>query len=89
MSLVLAKHLVNLFVPEIYLNYDVTRLYDASDWLEVLYLWGKEKTFVRPQISCVYLIPHRRLDFTDPAVIPPAQTVWQQIHADQLEWHEP
>ena len=70
-------------------SYDVTRLYDASDWLEVLYLWGKEKTFSRPQASCVYLIPHRRLDFTDPAVIPPAQTLWKQIHASQLEWHEP
>ncbi len=65
-------------------SYDVTRLYDASDWLEVLYLWGKEKTFVRPQKSCVYLIPHRRLDFTDESILPPAQALWNQVHARQL-----
>lgn len=65
-------------------SYDVTRLYDASDWLEVLYLWGKEKTFDRPQSSCIYLIPHRRMDFSDSAVRPPAQDLWRQIHADQL-----
>jgi len=30
-------------------SYDVTRLYDARDWLEVLFLWGREKTFARPK----------------------------------------
>ncbi len=70
-------------------SYDVTRLYDADDWLEVLYLWGKEKTFTRPQASCVYLIPHRRLDLSDPAILAPAETVWRQVHARQLEWQEP
>ena len=65
-------------------SYDVTRLYDASDWLEVPFLWGKEKTFTQPQRSCVWLIPHRRMDFTDEAVTPPAQALWNQLHADQL-----
>ncbi len=65
-------------------SYDVTRLYDARDWLEVLYLWGKEKTFTRPQRSCLYLIPHRRLDFTDESITPPAKALWDQLHAWQL-----
>jgi len=67
-------------------SYDVTRLYDANDWLEVLYLWGKEKTFDRPQRSCIYLIPHRRMDFIDEAVVPPAKALWDNIHATQLKW---
>jgi len=65
-------------------SYDVTRLYDASDWLEVLYLWGKEKVFSRPQKSCIWLVPHRRLDFSDEHVAPPAQELWQRLHAEQL-----
>ena len=67
-------------------SYDVTRLYDANDWLEVLFLWGKEETFSRPQKSCVYLVPHRRMDFTDPSVPVPAQALWEQLHRRQLAW---
>ncbi|MBP8952266.1 MAG: hypothetical protein KBI47_07740 [Armatimonadetes bacterium] len=67
-------------------SYDVTRLYDGSDWLEVLYLWGKEATFSRPQKSCVYLVPHRSLDFTDPAVTPPGKALWDVIHRAQIDW---
>lgn len=70
-------------------SYDVTRLYDASDWLEVLYLWGVEKTFDRPQRSCVHLIPHRRMDFTDEAVVPPAQALWEMLKAQHLAAYAP
>ncbi len=69
-------------------TYDVTRLYDAGDWLEVLYLWGKEKTFSRAQRSCIYLIPHEPLDLTDPAVLPPAMQLWRRLHREQLVWAE-
>lgn len=66
-------------------SYDVTRLYDAGDWLEVLYVWGKEAVFSRPQMSCVYLLPHKRMDFTDAATTPPAKMLWNQLHEDQLK----
>ncbi|NSW54639.1 MAG: hypothetical protein HPY44_01380 [Armatimonadetes bacterium] len=69
-------------------SYDVSRLYDASDWLEVLYLWGKEATFSRPQKSCLYLVPHRSMDFTDAAVTPPAKALWDVIHRAQIAWTE-
>jgi len=65
-------------------TYDVTRLYDASDWLEVVYLWDKEKVFSRPQKSCIWLVPHRRINFTDESVESPAKILWQRLHADQL-----
>lgn len=67
-------------------SYDVTRLYDASDWLEVLFLWGKEKLLDRPQKACVYLVPHRGMDFTDPSVASPAQALWERLHRRQLAW---
>ena len=69
-------------------SYDVTRLYDASDWLEVLYLWGAEKTFSRPQKSCIYLIPHGPMDFVDEAVVAPAKALWDRLHREQLAWSE-
>ncbi len=65
-------------------EYDVTRLYDAADWLEVLYQWGGEKTFRKPQKSCLWLIPHLSRDFSDEAVTPPAQALWRRLHAKQL-----
>lgn len=65
-------------------SYDVTRLYDASDWLEVLYLWGTEQAFTEPQTSCVWLIPHGPMDLLDEAVTPPAKVLWDHLHAEQI-----
>ena len=65
-------------------SYDVTRLYDASDWLEVLHLWGKKKVFRRPQYSCIYLVPHGQVDFSDPATPSPTRQLWRQIHREDV-----
>lgn len=65
-------------------SYDVTRLYDASDWLEVLYVWGTEATIDRPQTSCVWLVPHGPADLTDETAISATQALWRHLHADQL-----
>ncbi len=65
-------------------SYDVTRLYDGADWLEVLYVWGTEGTFTEPQTSCVWLLPHGPLDLADEAVPSPAQALWRHLHAAQL-----
>jgi len=65
-------------------SYDVTRLHDAGDWIEVPYVWGQEATIGRPQKSCIHLVPHGRLDFTDGSVTAPAQELWRQLHARQL-----
>ncbi|MGD9495514.1 MAG: hypothetical protein AB7Y46_04290 [Armatimonadota bacterium] len=65
-------------------SYDVTRLYDGADWLEVLYVWGTEATFAEPQTSCIWLLPHGPLDLADEAVTSPAQALWRYLHAAQL-----
>jgi hypothetical protein len=58
-------------------GYDVTRYYDAGDWLQVLNLWGKTAVTVRePQTQVVYLIAHAPLDLRSPTVIAPAQSLW-------------
>jgi len=65
-------------------SYDVTRLYDGADWLEVLCVWGTEASFTRPQTSCVWLLPHGPLDLADEAVASAAQALWRHLHAAQL-----
>ena len=60
--------------------YDLTRFYDASDWIEVMYVWGTEHTITRPQRSRVFLSPHPFLKTDDPGVTPPAQQMWETIH---------
>lgn len=60
--------------------YDVTRFYDASDFIQILNLWQAEVTITEPQTQIVYLLPHRFIDFTDEAVTPPAQTLWENLH---------
>lgn len=49
-------------------DYDVTRLYDAADWIEIAYVWGRPIT-VAQEWSRVYLMPHgpAALDRGDPA----------------------
>lgn len=60
--------------------YDVTRFYDASDYIQILNLWQAEVTITDPQTQIIYLLPHRFLDLTDETVIPPAQTLWDNLH---------
>lgn len=60
-------------------EYDVTRLYDASDWIEVLHVWGVETTIDREQTSRVFLLPHGFIDMTKTPT-PPAEGVWETAH---------
>jgi hypothetical protein len=60
-------------------SYDVTRLYDAADWLEITYVWGKPTTLTREQTCRYFLIPHGRLDMAATPV-PPARGVWETLH---------
>lgn len=60
--------------------YDVTRLYDANDWIEVMYVWGTEHTITRPQRSRFFLAPHPLVQADGPKVTPPAQQMWETIH---------
>lgn len=50
-------------------DYDVTRLYDAADWIEIAHVWGRPVT-VGEDWSRVYLVPHGpvALDRGEPAV---------------------
>ncbi|MGQ9730890.1 MAG: hypothetical protein ACUVX8_06390 [Candidatus Zipacnadales bacterium] len=59
-------------------SYDVTRLYDGSDWLEIVYVWGTETTLTREQTCRHFLIPHGYLDLGETSV-PPAQAVWETL----------
>ena len=61
-------------------SYDVTRLYDASDYIQILNLWKSEITITEPQTQIVYLLPHTYVDMTDEAVNPPAKTLWDNVH---------
>ncbi len=65
-------------------SYDVTRLYDAADTLEVLYVWGTEAVFERPQTSCIWLLPHGPLELLDTDAISPTQALWRHLHEAQL-----
>ncbi|MBM3474798.1 MAG: hypothetical protein FJX75_16155 [Armatimonadetes bacterium] len=60
-------------------SYDVTRLYDASDWVEVSYVWGTEAKIEREQRSRVFLVPHPCIDMLQTAV-PPTRSVWETAH---------
>jgi len=60
--------------------YDVTRLYDASDWIEVMYVWGIEHTITRPQRSRFFLVPHPFVAVDDPAIAPSAQQMCETLH---------
>jgi hypothetical protein len=62
-------------------SYDVTRYYDAADWLQVNYVWGTETTIERPQESMVCILPHGYVDLTDENVVSPAQAFWETMHA--------
>ena len=65
-------------------SYDVTRLNDAQDVLEVLYVWGTETTIGRPQTSCVWLVPHGPKDLLHASVPSATEALWRHLHADQL-----
>jgi len=60
-------------------SYDVTRLYDGADWLEITYVWGAETTLAREQVCRYFLIRHSRLDMAITPV-PPARAVWETLH---------
>lgn len=60
-------------------SYDVTRLYDASDWLEITYVWGTDTVIEREQRCRHFLLPHLGADMTDDSTVPPAQGVWETV----------
>lgn len=60
-------------------SYDVTRLYDASDWLEVCYVWNTQTTVDQQQSSRLFLVPHTYVDMQD-TTVPPARAVWETVH---------
>jgi hypothetical protein len=59
-------------------DYDVTRLYDAADWIEIAYVWGKPIA-VAEEWSRVYVVPHGpvALDEGQPS---PAQALYERVH---------
>lgn len=61
-------------------GYDVTRYYDGGDWLSVLNLWGQKLVVSTPQTQIVYLLPHEPLALDQPAVVGPAQRLWNHLH---------
>jgi hypothetical protein len=61
-------------------SYDVTRLYDAADWIEVSYVWGTEARIEREQRSRLFLVPHSCLGM-EQGPAPPTQAVWETAHA--------
>lgn len=60
-------------------SYDVTRYYDAADWIQVNYVWGVNTMIDRRQESLVYLVPHGFVDCSRPRVVPPAQALWKSL----------
>jgi hypothetical protein len=60
-------------------SYDVTRLYDASDWLEITYVWGTDAVFEREQRCRHFLVPHGAATMADDSAVPPAQAVWETV----------
>lgn len=65
-------------------SYDVTRLYDGADSLEVLYVWGTEATIDRPQTSCIWLVPHGTTDLLAESGRSTTEILWRHLHEDQL-----
>ena len=61
-------------------GYDVTRLYDAADWLEVPYLWNIPTKIVAEQRSRIVLLPHGYLDLARPETASPAEGFWDAWH---------
>ena len=59
-------------------DYDVTRLYDAADWIEIAYVWGKPIA-VTEEWSRVYLVPHGPVAL-DEGQPPPAQALYERVH---------
>ena len=62
-------------------SYDVTRYYDAADWIQLNHVWGTKTVIERDQESLVYLLPHGYIDVSSPDLVPPAQALWESIHA--------
>ncbi|MCX7598250.1 MAG: hypothetical protein N2512_05215 [Armatimonadetes bacterium] len=58
-------------------DYDVTRLYDAADWIEIAYVWGRPVA-VGEEWSRVYLVPHgpMAVDRGQPV---PAQALYDSV----------
>lgn len=62
-------------------GYDVTRYYDAADWIEVAQVWGGKQTPLRQGKSRIFLVPHGYLDLSNDTTTPPAQALWERLHA--------
>ncbi len=61
-------------------GYDVTRWYDASDWLEIIQVWNRPIS-TRGETSRIFLLPHGYADFTNPKTVSAAAALWQRLHA--------
>lgn len=62
-------------------GYDVTRYYDAGDYLQVMNLWGKPFALAVPQTQVLYLVVHGPLDLKSATAIAPAEQLWRSLHA--------
>jgi hypothetical protein len=60
-------------------GYDLTRLYDASDWIEVPHIWNIATKISREQRSRIFLLPHGYIDMTADGNVPPAEEAWEAV----------
>lgn len=61
--------------------YDLTRYYDAQDYLQVWHVTDVTTTLPGAETSELYLVPHQYQDFTDRKGVSPAYKVWQQANS--------
>jgi hypothetical protein len=59
-------------------GYDVTRYYDAHDWIEVVQIW-QHPTAIQQETSRIFLIPHGPAELLNPNAWSPAQALWERI----------
>ena len=66
-------------------GYDVTRLYDAADWIEVPYLWNSPTKIAAEQRSRIVVLPHGYADLSKDDTTSPAQALWDAWHGQVSE----
>ena len=60
--------------------YDLTRYYDAQDYLQIWQVTNVSTTLEKPETSELYLVPHNYRDFTNALEVSPTYKVWKQAH---------
>ena len=69
-------------------TYDVTRYYDAGDWIDLFYVFDCPTLIEREQTSTIYLVPHGPRDLLDESVTPPAQAVWEAFRTPVIRCND-